>query len=64
MARRLRADPSTRGALLIALTGYSSAEDRDLSLSAGFDHHFAKPVDVDRLDEVLGASPRGAAVFS
>ena len=30
----------------IALTAYASKKDRDLALSAGFDDHLAKPVDV------------------
>jgi CheY-like chemotaxis protein len=55
LARRLRAAPATRGALLLALTGYGQEHDRTLSKSAGFDHHFVKPVDPQRLEELLAA---------
>ncbi|MGH8513070.1 MAG: response regulator, partial [Gammaproteobacteria bacterium] len=49
VARRLRADPATRGALLIALSGYGQAEDRQRAREAGFDHHFVKPIEPSAL---------------
>ncbi|THC41865.1 ATP-binding protein [Massilia sp. Mn16-1_5] len=55
LARRLRADPATSSALFIALTGYGQAHDRILSKSSGFEHHFVKPMDIERLGQVLGA---------
>jgi CheY-like chemotaxis protein/two-component sensor histidine kinase len=61
LARRLRADPATSEAVLIALTGYGQAHDRVLTKSAGFDHHFVKPLDLEQLDTVLrqaSLSPR------
>ena len=42
VARQLRADPSTRAAKLIALTGYSANEIGSRALAAGFDHHLVK----------------------
>ncbi|HEY5899554.1 MAG TPA: response regulator [Burkholderiales bacterium] len=45
IARRLREQGDTSHALLIALTGYGTREDRDRAMSAGFDHHFVKPAD-------------------
>jgi DNA-binding response OmpR family regulator len=53
LARRLRASPEGRDALLIALTGYGQAQDRVLSHEAGFDHHFVKPADSSILAGVL-----------
>ena len=38
---------------LVALTGYGQAEDRERALRAGFDDHLVKPVDPDRLAELL-----------
>jgi CheY-like chemotaxis protein len=38
---------------LLALTGYGTAHDREKALAAGFDEHLVKPVDPDRLLEVL-----------
>ncbi|MEO7152567.1 MAG: response regulator [Burkholderiaceae bacterium] len=45
VAQRLRQSPRTRDALLIALTGYGQAEDRERAAQAGFDRHFVKPAD-------------------
>ena len=53
LARRLQAGAARTQALFIALTGYGQAHDRVLSQAAGFHHHFVKPVDVERLCEVL-----------
>jgi PAS domain S-box-containing protein len=53
LARRLRADPRTRNALLVAVTGYGQEQDRRAALEAGFDHHMVKPVDLDRLVAIL-----------
>ena len=39
VAREFRANPKTASAVLIALTGYASAEDRQQAASAGFDPH-------------------------
>lgn len=43
VARALRADPTTSGAFLVALTGYGQDEDRRLTAEAGFDEHLVKP---------------------
>lgn len=45
VARQLRADPALRDTLMIAITGYGTAEDHAAAKAAGFDHHFPKPVD-------------------
>jgi signal transduction histidine kinase/DNA-binding response OmpR family regulator len=45
VARRLRQDPATRDALLIAVTGYGQKEDRMRATEAGFDCHYVKPAD-------------------
>ena len=53
LARRLRAMPELDGAMLIALTGYGQASDREESKAAGFDHHLVKPADPRRLQAIL-----------
>jgi PAS domain S-box-containing protein len=53
VARELRREAATRGAVLIALTGYGQAEDRARSRAAGFDHHLTKPVDHDALAALI-----------
>jgi PAS domain S-box-containing protein len=53
VARRIRAlgHPVT----LIALTGWGQASDKARAMEAGFDQHFTKPVDPDRLIELLAS---------
>lgn len=53
VARRLREQSSTRGALLVAITGYGQPDDRLRAEAAGFDHHLVKPVDPEALGRVL-----------
>jgi signal transduction histidine kinase len=58
VARRIRAMPAGGDASLIAVTGWGQQEDIRRCFEAGFDHHLVKPVDVDRLWEIIvGASP-------
>jgi len=53
LARRLRAQPETAHATLIAVTGYGNESDRKNALASGFNHHLAKPVDTARLIALL-----------
>ncbi len=53
VARRLRAMPALAGAFLVAMSGYGSDEDRAKAKAAGFDEYMVKPVDLDRLRELL-----------
>jgi PAS domain S-box-containing protein len=53
VARRLRERHETRGAVLVAMTGWGQEKDRRRSREAGFDHHLVKPVDLDALDALL-----------
>jgi PAS domain S-box-containing protein len=53
VAQRLRQEPESAHVLLVALTGYGQAEDRQRSRAAGFDLHLVKPVDVNALQELL-----------
>jgi CheY-like chemotaxis protein len=52
-ARRLRANPTTRDAMLVALTGLGQEHDRRRSSAAGFDYHLVKPLDVAVLQHLL-----------
>lgn len=54
LARRLRADGFST-AQMIAISGYAQENDRVRAREAGFDHHFAKPVDIDALSSLLAA---------
>ncbi|MFO7324707.1 MAG: PAS domain S-box protein [Pseudomonadota bacterium] len=51
VARRIRA--LGRPVTLVALTGWGQATDKARAMQAGFDRHFTKPVDPDRIVELL-----------
>ena len=53
VARRIRSNPWGQGMLLVALTGWGQEADRARSHAAGFDSHLTKPVDHDRLGQLL-----------
>lgn len=53
VARQIRMLPGSRTKLLVALTGYGQEEDKRRALSAGFDQHLIKPVDVEHLQHLL-----------
>jgi CheY-like chemotaxis protein len=53
VCRRIRAAPGHRQTLLVALTGWGQDEDRERSRRAGFDHHFVKPLNVQKLRALL-----------
>jgi signal transduction histidine kinase len=56
VAQKMRETSATRDVVLIAMTGYGRQIDRDQSRAAGFDHHLVKPLDFEKLNEVLTAS--------
>ena len=56
VARRMRADPSLRQPMIVALTGWGSEDDRKQAAAAGFDRHLVKPIDASKLDDVLAAA--------
>ncbi|ACC69328.1 response regulator [Paraburkholderia phymatum] len=61
VARALRAEPATAGALLIALTGYGQDTDRQRTRDAGFDHHLVKPASLDDIERVIAADGASGA---
>jgi signal transduction histidine kinase/CheY-like chemotaxis protein len=66
LAARLRLIEADRSALrLIALTGYGTEADRRRAADAGFDAHLTKPVEPNRLAELLSTSTdRGSQPLS
>ncbi|MGI4845894.1 MAG: GAF domain-containing protein [Janthinobacterium lividum] len=65
LAQQLRAMPETRDTVLVAITGYGQARDRERAVEAGFAHHLVKPVDMTALGRILesvGASAAQAAL--
>ena len=55
VARRIRRIPGLERAVLAALTGYGTDDDRRRGEEAGFDHHLVKPADPDDLRRVLAS---------
>jgi len=53
VARKLREDPGLADAMLVAVSGYGRAEDRQRTREAGFDDHLVKPVDHEVLRKLL-----------
>jgi len=53
VAKQLRAGEETRDAMLVAMTGYGQAEDRQRSSEAGFAVHLVKPVQPEVLQQLL-----------
>ena len=51
IARRIR--QQTGKPILIAMTGYGQPEDRERTKEAGFDYHLVKPVDPEKLHDLL-----------
>jgi CheY-like chemotaxis protein len=54
-ARRLRGEPGLDRAVVVAVTGYGTDADRRQSDAAGIDDHLVKPVDPERLRQLLAA---------
>jgi CheY-like chemotaxis protein len=57
VCRRIRKESWGQDLVLVALTGWGQAEDREQSREAGFDAHMVKPVDHDALEGFLASLP-------
>ena len=53
VAERLRNDEGSENILFVAISSYVQDHDRRRSRAAGFDHHLVKPVDMERLLNIL-----------
>jgi signal transduction histidine kinase len=53
VCRRLRSEAWGKDLLLIAVSGWGQAEDRQQSRDAGFDHHLVKPIEFEALDRLF-----------
>jgi signal transduction histidine kinase/ActR/RegA family two-component response regulator len=53
VARRIRNQPWGRETVLFALTGWGQSEDVERATAAGFNEHMTKPVDLERLAQLL-----------
>jgi len=53
LCRQLKSLPHLAGTVFIAVSGYGQEADVEASRKAGFDHHFAKPVQMEALLQAL-----------
>ena len=59
VCRRVREQPWGKDIIVIALTGWGQEDDRRKSEEAGFNGHLVKPVDYDKLLELLSSLTNG-----
>ncbi|WP_291112396.1 hybrid sensor histidine kinase/response regulator [Hydrogenophaga sp.] len=59
LAALVRADSALADTVLVALTGWGQATDRDRIMATGFDHHLIKPAELAQLSALLEASHAG-----
>jgi signal transduction histidine kinase len=64
VARRIRAQPWGAHITLVALTGWGQDSDRRRSQEAGFDSHLVKPLDLDKLTDLLATLPTSGGSVS
>jgi len=55
LTRRLKADPSRREIVVLALTAYAMRGDQERALAAGCDGYIAKPIDVEAFPRLVAA---------
>jgi PAS domain S-box-containing protein len=57
VARRIRSAAGGREIYLVALTGWGQEKDKQRAAAAGFDAHLTKPVEPERLEDVVEKKP-------
>jgi PAS domain S-box-containing protein len=62
VAQQVRRRPGGDEVILVALTGWGGAEDRQRSLQAQFDHHLVKPLRLEDLQPVIAQTSRTVLV--
>jgi len=53
LTRRLKSDPATRDAIVVALTAYAMKGDEERALNAGCDGYIPKPINTTLLPEIV-----------
>jgi CheY-like chemotaxis protein len=54
---RIRQQPSSKGTLIVALTGWTQDDKKQRSQEVGFDFHLIKPVELPALEKLLRDYP-------
>ncbi|BDT60312.1 hypothetical protein MasN3_38060 [Massilia varians] len=63
LAKVLKGQPRSAGALLVAVSGYGQEQDRRMSLQAGFAAHLVKPVVAEELLATIAGAGDGHAAL-
>jgi len=58
--RRIRQQPGGAARTLVAVTGWGQPQDQEKAREAGFDQHLVKPLDMDRLLQLIAARLEGS----
>jgi CheY-like chemotaxis protein len=53
VAQLIRRQDQNKNLILVALTGWTGNDIREESMSAGFDHHYTKPMNLCELEQIL-----------
>ncbi len=61
LAGRLRADPSCEQLYMVAMSGFSSPEQRSNAVAGVFDEYVVKPVEFEVLAEIAGRAQKRRA---
>jgi CheY-like chemotaxis protein len=55
VCEQLHAEPALQKSVFVAQTGWDQPEYIERSKQAGFDHHWVKPILLDRIEELLSS---------
>jgi CheY-like chemotaxis protein len=58
VARTLRAEPENKNLAIVAVSGFGKDDDMKRAREAGFDDYVVKPINLDRLNQILARAGR------